>query len=270
MEFLKSFLETIGSYAANLIVKLIVASLVWFIGMKIAKTILKMIEKTDGMQNMDITARGFLMTAFKFILKGIVVVSVVAILGVSTASIIAVIGSCGVAIGLALQGSLSNFAGGIMLLIFKPFNVGDYIITPDASGTVEELSIFYTTLSTPDNVKVVVPNSVVSSNVISNTSAKETRRLSFSFIVAHSESVDDVKKIMLYTVNSDSRVLKDPVPQVVVSAYKENGVEITARCWVKNSDYWDVNFAITENIKQRFAECNVQIPTNKIDVNIIR
>lgn len=269
MEFLKTMLNSFAGVAANFIIKLVLAGIVLAVGMKLSSILVKLISKSIGMQKMDVTARGFILTTIKFVLKGLVVFSVIAILGVPTASIIAVIGSCGVAIGLALQGSLSNFAGGLMLLIFKPFDVGDYITTPDASGTVQSLGIFYTTVSTPDNVKVVIPNSVVSGNVISNTSAYDTRRLSFSFTVAHNESIDRVKEIMLKIVEECDKVLKDPAPESIVSACKENGVEITARCWVKSDDYWDVNFQINELIKERLVDEKISIPANKLDINIL-
>ncbi len=270
MEFLEKIMNGVSSFAISFVLKMLLALFVFIIGWKLCSFLVKFISKSHGMQRMDITARGFILTTIKFVLRAIVVFAVIAILGVPTASIIAVIGSCGVAIGLALQGSLSNFAGGLMLLIFKPFDVGDYIITPDASGTVQSLGIFYTTVSTPDNIKVVIPNSVVSGNVISNTSAYETRRLSFSFTVAHSENVDRVKEIMLSVIQSCEKILDDPAPSVVVSAYKESGVDISARCWVKSEDYWNINFYINERIKERFVEEKVQIPANKVDVNIIK
>ena len=209
MDFLKTALNTFAAFATDLIIKIVIACIVVAIGMKLSNFFVKLLEKGKGIQKMDETARGFILTTLKFVLKGVVVVTAIAILGVSTASIIAVIGSCGVAIGLALQGSLSNFAGGLMLLIFKPFEVGDYITTPDASGTVKSIGIFYTTVSTPDNVKVVIPNSMVSGNVISNTSSYSTRRLSFSFTVAHTENVDRVKELMSSVINSCDKVLRD-------------------------------------------------------------
>ena len=269
MEFLKSIINSFSSFAIDLMIKLVLASFVFAVGMKLSNFFVKLISKSVGMQKMDVTARGFILTTIKFLLKGTVVFCVIAILGVPTASIIAVIGSCGVAIGLALQGSLSNFAGGLMLLIFKPFDVGDYISTPDASGTVQSLGIFYTTVSTPDNIKVVIPNSVISSSVISNTSAYDTRRLSFSFTVSHDSSVDKVKEIMLSVIESCDKVLQEPAPTSVVSAYKENGVEITARCWVNSADYWDVNYFINEAVKEKFVEEKINIPANKLDINIL-
>ncbi|MBE6648295.1 MAG: mechanosensitive ion channel [Ruminococcaceae bacterium] len=269
MDFLKNLLNSFSSFAVDLILKLVLAGIVLVVGIKLSKFFVKLLSKSRGMQKIDVTARGFITTTIKFALNAVVIFSAVAILGVPTASIIALIGSCGVAIGLALQGSLSNFAGGLMLLIFKPFDVDDYITTPDASGTVKSIGIFYTTLSTPDNVKVVIPNSVVSGSVISNTSAYETRRLSFAFTVAHTSDVDEVKAIMLSVIDSCNKILAIPEPSAVVSACKDNGVEITARCWVKSSDYWDVNYYINETIKEKFIEKGVSIPANKLDVNII-
>ncbi len=269
MDYLKTALNTFAAFATDLIIKIVIACIVVAVGMKLSNFFVKLLEKGKGIQKMDETARGFILTTLKFVLKGVVVVTAIAILGVSTASIIAVIGSCGVAIGLALQGSLSNFAGGLMLLIFKPFEVGDYITTPDASGTVKSIGIFYTTVSTPDNVKVVIPNSMVSGNVISNTSSYSTRRLSFSFTVAHTENVDRVKELMSSVINSCDKVLREPSPMTVVSAYKENGVEITARCWVNACDYWDVNYLINENVKEKFVEEKINIPASKLDVNIL-
>ncbi len=269
MDFLKSMLNSFSGFAIDFIIKLVIAVVVLIVGLKLSNFFVKLLSKSVGMNKMDETARGFITTTIKFVLKGLVIFSVIAILGVPTASIIAVIGSCGVAVGLALQGSLSNFAGGLMLLIFKPFDVGDYISTPSAAGTVESLGIFYTTVSTPDNVRVVIPNSVVSSNVISNTSAYDTRRLSFAFTVAHDADVEHVKSLMSSVMSSCEKVLKNPEQETVVSACKENGVEITARCWVKSEDYWDVNFLINELIKKRFVEEKISIPANKLDINIL-
>lgn len=269
MDFIKSMLDSVAGFAAELIIKVVLAAITLTVGLKVSNFLVRIISKSKGMQKMDITARGFITTTIKFVFKGVVIFSVIAILGVPTASIIAVIGSCGVAIGLALQGSLSNFAGGLMLLIFKPFDVGDYISTPDASGTVQSLGIFYTTVSTPDNIKVVIPNSVISSNVISNTSAYDTRRLSFSFTVAHNANVDRVKEIMTSVMRSCDKVLDNPACDAVVSAYKENGVEVTSRCWVKSEDYWNVNYMINELIKEKFVEEKISVPSSKIDINVL-
>jgi small conductance mechanosensitive channel len=170
----------------------------------------------------------------------ITLISAVGILGIPTTGLIAALSALAAAIALALQGSLSNIAGGIMLVLFKPFEIGDYIESTDVSGTVVDIGLFYSTLTTPDNKKVVVPNGTISNSVITNYSAHDTRRIDFDFSIAYSADINTAKKVLLACAKADEKILADPQPAVMVVSHNDSSITIRLRVWVKNADYWDV------------------------------
>ena len=190
------------------------------------------------------------------------------VLGFELSVFSALIASIGVTVGLALQGGLSNIAGGVMVVAFKPFELGDYVEAAGVSGTVTDIGIFYTTLTTPDNKKVVVPNGTISNSVITNYSTHETRRLDFDFAISYTSSIDDAKKVLMACAKSDERILSDPAPKVMVSAHGESSITVRLRVWVKRSDYWDVNFEMLEVVKKTFDQTGIVIPFNQLDVHI--
>ena len=260
----------LDSTIVSIVLRILGAGLVLLIGFKIARVIANIYEKSKSAAKLNKTVKNFLKNIIKIALYFTVVIIALVILGFELSVFSAAIASLGVTIGLALQGGLSNIAGGVMVVAFKPFELGDYIETPDASGTVTDIGIFYTTLTTPDNKKVVVPNGTITSSVITNYSAHETRRIDFDFAISYDASIDDARRVLMACAKSDERIFTDPAPRVVVTAHGESSITIRLRVWVKNTDYWDVSFAMRELVKKTFDDTGIKIPYNQLDVHITK
>jgi len=260
--------QTFVNACMGLAWKLLAAILVLVLGNLIIKLVLHIVKKSKGMNKIDPTVRGFTVSFIKIGLYAVLVTVLVAILGVETASIIAVFASCGAAIALALQGSLANFAGGIMLLIFKPFNAGEYIDAPDFGGTVSEIGIFYTTLITPDNKHITVPNSTILNSVITNYSKEKTRRLEIEWFIDCRADLAEVERIILSEVAKHDNALGDPAPAVVVKEVSETAAAVALRLWCAGSDFWSLKFALTKEIKTEFDKNGIHIPHRQMDVSI--
>ena len=260
----------LDSTIVSIVLRILGAGLVLLIGFKIARVIANIYEKSKSAAKLNKTVKNFLKNIIKIALYFTVVIIALVILGFELSVFSAAIASLGVTIGLALQGGLSNIAGGVMVVAFKPFELGDYIETPDASGTVTDIGIFYTTLTTPDNKKVVIPNGTITSTVITNYSTHETRRIDFDFAISYDASIDDARRVLMACAKSDERIFTDPAPRVVITAHGESSITIRLRVWVKNSDYWDVSFAMQELVKKTFDDTGIQIPYNQLDVHITK
>ena len=264
----QSVTEFIEQPIISIILRVLSAFLVLFIGLKIAKFIARKYENSKSAAKLNKTVRNFLKNIIKVILYVAVFIVALVILGFELSVFSAAIASIGVTIGLALQGGLSNIAGGVMVVAFKPFEIGDYIETADVGGTVTDIGIFYTTLTTPDNKKVVVPNGIISSSVVTNYSTHETRRIDFDFAISYDSNIDDARKVLNACAKSDERILTDPAPKIVITGHNDSAIIIRLRVWVKSSDYWDVNFAINELVKKAFDSTGIKIPYNQLDVHI--
>lgn len=238
------------------------------IGIWIAKLLAKSLGKVLNKREVDPTLVKFLVSLAKIGLITFVMISAAAQIGIQTASFVAIIGAAGLAIGFALQGSLSNLAAGVMLIIFKPVKVGDYIEGGGAAGSVEAVGIFITTLLTPDNKVVYIPNSTLTGGNITNYSAKDTRRVDMVFGIGYSDDIDKAKKVINEVLSADARVLKEPAPQIVVSELADSSVNFNVRPWVKTADYWGLYFDTTETIKKKFDEQNISIPFPQRDVHM--
>jgi small conductance mechanosensitive channel len=197
-----------------------------------------------------------------------VIIAAINTLGVQTTSFIAVIGAAGLAIGFALQGSLANFASGVMLIIFRPFKAGDFVEAGGTSGAVEAIHIFNTVLKTPDNKKVIIPNSKVTGDNIVNYSAKDTRRVDLVFGIGYEDDIRKAKQTLEQIVASDERVLKDPAPTIAVSELGDSSVNFVVRPWVNTADYWSVYFDLTEKVKLTFDDQGISIPFPQTDVHL--
>ena len=195
-------------------------------------------------------------------------VTVVAILGVPMASVIAVLGSAGAAIALAIQGTLGNLASGIMIVVLRPFRAGDFIEVGGNLGTVLEVGLFSTRVRTPDNRHVVIPNSTLTSSTIINYSSEETRRVDMVASAAYGTDIEKVKAVILAYAESDGQILKDPAPTVRMKDMNTSSIDFTVRVWVKNKDYWDVSFNLSENIYNEFKKNGIEIPFNQLDVHV--
>ena len=269
------FLESIKEFFAGtgmveFIIRVLVAIVFLFIGIKISKVISKRIVKSKGMMRLNKTIRAFLGHIIAGLFYVVVALITVMILGLELSAFSAALASVGLAIGLALQGGLSNIAGGVMVVAFKPFEVGDYVETSGVGGTVTDIGIFYTTLTTPDNKKVVIPNGTVSNAVVTNYSTHETRRIDFDFTISYTADIDVAKKVLYACAQADERILLDPAAKVMITSHNDSSIGIRLRVWVKSEDYWDVNFAVMEQVKRSFDQFGVEIPYPQLDVHIAK
>ena len=247
---------------------LLLALLVFIVGLKLVKGITNLVDKRLRHREVDPSLRPFLKAVLRSFLNVAVLVSAAGIAGVETTSFVAILGAAGLAVGLALQGSLSNFAGGVMLLLLKPYKTGDYVEASGTAGTVDEVQIFHTRLKTPDNKVVLVPNSsVVNSNII-NYSAEETRRCDLNFGIAYDDDIDHARSIMKAHFDQDSRVLKDPAYMIIITSLGDSSVNISGRAWVRTTDFWGFLWESTEKIKKDFDREGITIPFPQRDVHL--
>ena len=248
--------------------KLVAVIVLVIVGLKGIKWLKKWIRTSPRLDKVDSSLRSFAVSFVSVVLYAILFVTVLMILGVPATSFIAVLTTCAAAIGLALQGSLSNFAGGIMILLFKPFKVGDYIEAAGESGTVSEISVVYTELLTVDNKRITIPNGTLTNSVIENYSSEDLRRVDLTFDTSYKCDVETVKSVISKVIENNPKALKTPEPFVRLSAHNESALTYTVRIWCKTADYWDVNFDTIENVKKAFDENNIEIPYNQLDVHI--
>lgn len=255
-----------SAYDMGLIV--LYAIIVLVIGLKIIKYLVKLIDKAFQKSAMDKTVRLFLESLVSMTLKVVLLITVAGMLGVKMTTFITLLGAMGLAIGLALQGSLSNFAGGVLILILKPFVVDDFIDGGGHAGTVSKITIFYTYLTTPDNKQIVIPNGILSNGSIINYSANNMRRVDLVFGVGYESSTSEVKAIIGKVIVAHDLIVDNPEPFVRMSAHGDSAVEFTVRVWCESANYWAVHFDLIEQVKAAFDEADISIPYPHIDVNI--
>ncbi len=268
VDSIKEFFTNTGM--VQVIINILISLAILIVGSFIVRRITRGIEKGKLFPKMNKTLRVFLKHVVGVVLYLVIAVAIISILGFDMSALSAAIASAGLAIGLALQGGLSNIAGGVMLVIFKPFEVGDYVEGAGVSGTVVDIGLFYTTLTTPDNKKVVVPNGTISNSAVTNYSAHETRRIDFDFTISYNSDITSAKKVLLACAKADERILEDPKPETMVISHGDSSVGIRLRVWVKNSDYWDVNFNILELVKINFDKNGIEIPYPQLDVHLAK
>ncbi len=260
----------LAEYLADTGINLILSIILLILGWKCINVFSKKLKNGKLFSKIEPTARSFISSALTILLKILLIITIAAILGVPMTSMIAVISSCGLAIGLALQGSLSNIAGGFILTVFKPFVVGDYIKSGEYEGTVKSINIFYTKIITGDNKIIVIPNSKVSDSALIDFNAFDTRRVDIEITAAYGENSDNVKQALLDCAHENKLVINEPAPNAVITEFADSAVKYQLRVWCKTEDYWDVKFTITERIKQVFDERNIQIPFPQMDVHIMK
>ncbi|MFT4250416.1 MAG: mechanosensitive ion channel family protein [Candidatus Woesearchaeota archaeon] len=265
-ELLVSLTQSLISYAPQILAALVVLVLGWFV----INTLIIFLRRRFTKAEFDASLSGFLLSFTNLLLKAVLIIIFVSMLGVQTTSLIALLGAAGLAVGLALQGSLSNFAGGVLILARKPFKVGEFISATGVMGTVELIDILYTTLKTPDGQAVIVPNGKLSNSEITNFSRKGTRRINLEVGISYSSNIDTAKKILKKIVESDKRVLPEPEPTYAVIELGDSSVVLRARCWVNNSDYWSTLFDFTEKTKKSFDKGGVSIPFPQRDVHLYK
>lgn len=258
--------DTIVNWATNTGVKIIIALLILFISFKVINRITRKIEKKA--KKFDKTILKTLMYLLRLGLKCIITICMVGYLGIDTSGLTALIASLGVCFGLAVNGAVSNIAGGVLIIITRPFKLDDFIEAQGYSGTVEEINLVSTKLRTGDNKVIYVPNGALSSGSIVNYSEKELRRLDLTFSIGYANDFETAKKIILEVASKHGKVLTDPAPFVRVSSHSASSIDIVTRLWVNAGDYWDVNFYMLEEVKKAFDANNIEIPFNQLDVHV--
>ena len=251
-------------------IKIIAAVVIIVVGLWISKIIKNCFLKTLHKKKVDPTLVGFLASMLHGGLVIFVVISAISKLGVQTTSFVAVIGAAGLAVGLALQGSLSNFAAGILLILFKPFKVGNFVKAGGEAGVIVEVGILTTEMKTPDNVQIIIPNSTIMGSAITNVSAHPTRRIDMTLGVGYDDDLNKAKQIMEDLLAADERVLKDPVATIAVANLGDSSVEFVIRPWVNSADYWSVKFDFTKAVKEKFDAEGISIPYPQSDVHVFQ
>lgn len=257
----------IATYGLNVIGGIVILLVGWMVANWIGKTVRRQLEKS---KKVDATLTGFLSNLVRYTVLALVGVAVLNQFGVQTTSLIAIFGAAGLAIGLALQGTLSDIAAGVMLLIFRPFSVGQFIEAGGQSGTVKELSLFTTELATPDNVQVILPNSTVWGSPVTNYSYHSTRRVDWTIGISYDDDIGKAFEAAHRVISGDERTLKDPEPLVVVSELADSSVNVTIRVWVNAADYWAVKFDLSRAFKEEFDRSGLSIPFPQQDVHLIQ
>lgn len=261
-------MESLLEWATTSGVKLIIGILILSIGFKIIKKFVNHVMLLLSKRDIDLTLRRFLKSLLLSVLKVAVIIIVLEYWGMSLSSFAAVIASAGVAIGLALQGSLSNFAGGFIILLIRPFKVGDYVEARGHGGTVEQIGLFYTQLVTPDNKQILIPNGSVSNDSLINYSAKNTRRVDLTFSVGYEDDILHVRRVLKDIVNNHKLIINEPEPFIGVVEHGDNAIKFATRVWCKTEDYWTIYLDLLEEVKVRFDEEGITIPYPKMDLTV--
>lgn len=268
MEFLDEIKAFVATGGINLLFSAICALVFVLIGFKVSKVLVKILNKGKGYQKLDPSVKSFLNSLISIGIKVFVLVIAATILGIDGTALASVIGTAGLAVGLALQGSLSNLAGGIMILFFHPFKVGDYIDNHTDSGVVKEIGIFYTKLLTVDNKQITIPNGALSNATVVNFSAEPLRRVDIEFSVAYDTDIDAVMLVMRKVIEENELVLKDPQPFIGLVKQDASALVFVTRSWCKSEDYWSIYFSVLSNMKKAFNAAGIEIPFNQLDVHV--
>ncbi len=270
MENAEKYLDLIYSWLIENGISLITGILLLVAGLWIIAIVTRWFNKLMEKRDLNPSLRPFLKSLFNVTLKILLVITVMSMVGIQMTSFIAILGAAGLAIGMALSGTLQNFAGGIIILILKPFKVGDYITAGGHSGTVHEIQIFNTILKSIDNKTIILPNGSIANNSIINFSAEATRRVDLEFGIGYGDDIDKAKEILWNIINNDERILKDPEPLIAVKELANSSVNIAVRVWVKSENYWPYFWDIHERVKKEFDKNGVSIPFPQTDVHLYK
>lgn len=256
--------EMVIEYAPSFIGAIVVL----IVGLWIINRFVGFVGRAFERSDTEPTLAKFLRSLISIGLKALLVISVAGMVGIQTTSFIAVLGAAGLAVGLALQGSLANFAGGVLILLFRPYKVGDVVEAQGVIGTVAEIGIFNTTMNTPDNKRIIVPNGAISNGIITNYSAESTRRVDFTFGIGYGDDIGQARDVLKGLIAADSRIFGDPEPVIVVGNLGDSSVDLIVRVWCNSADYWGIKFDLTENAKNAFDGAGISIPFPQRDVHL--
>ena len=263
-------LDTVIGWATSVGARILISLILFIISFRVVNRLARRIEKKMLAKGQDKTLVHTLVYAVRLTLKCVILICLIGYLGIDTSGLTALVASLGVCVGLAVNGTLSNLAGGAMILITRPFRIDDYIEAQGYAGTVEDIHITNTRLRTPDNKVIYIPNGALSTGSVINYSEKDTRRVDFSFSIAYSADFGKARELILALFEAHELVLKDPAPFVRMSEHAASSINITARAWVKNADYWTVHFDLLEAVKKSFDENGIEIPFNQLDVHVVQ
>ena len=264
------FFQNILNAIISAIPMILMAIIVLIVGLVLCKLALKLISKGLDKTKIDLTVNNFLKQCCKIILYVLLITVVLSMLGIPATSVITVIGTAGVAVGLALQSSLSNVAGGIMLMINKPFKIGDYIVVSGVEGTVKQITILYTRLDSATNQAIFIPNGQVSGATVVNNSCNDCRRVDMTFSISYQDDYNKAREIILAVLNKNEKILKTPAATVTMLEHGASAVVIAVRPWCRPADYWDVYFYVMEQIRAAFIAGGISIPYNQLDVHVVK
>jgi small conductance mechanosensitive channel len=270
MTQVSGFMTKISENAIDYVPVVILALVTLLVGLWIIRVVLKGLNKAMQVRKMDESLQRFLHSLLGIMLKMILGISVIGILGVSTTSFVAVLGAAGLAVGLALQGGLANFAGGVIILIFRPFKIGDVIEAQGYVGKVHEIQVFNTVLKTPDNKTIIIPNGGLSNGSMVNYSTEAERRVDMTFGIGYGDDIEKSKVVLKGLIDTDSRILNDPEPAMMVSELADSSVNIAVRVWCNAADYWGIYFDMQEKVKLEFDKQGISIPYPQTDVHVIK
>ncbi|MBC8316392.1 MAG: mechanosensitive ion channel [Desulfobulbaceae bacterium] len=265
---MENFADTVTLWVSMYAVKLVVALAIFIIGKWLAKWVTALIDKAMRKATVEETLIKFLTKLTYYILMVVVLITAAGQLGIKTTSLLTILAAGGLAVGLALKDSLSNFASGVMIILFRPFKVGDFITAAGSSGSVRRIDIFNTVLMTGDNQRIIIPNSAVTGGAITNVNSEETRRIDLVMGIGYDDDIREAKAILQEIVKGDSRILDAPAPTIAVAELADSSVNFVVRPWVKTADYWAVRFDLTEKIKLTFDEKGISIPYPQQDVHM--
>ncbi len=264
------FFQNMLNAVIGAIPTIIMAVIVLIVGLILCKLVLKLISKGLDKTKIDLTVNNFLKQCSKIILYVLLITVVLSMLGIPATSVVTVIGTAGVAVGLALQSSLSNVAGGIMLMINKPFKIGDYIVVSGVEGTVKQITILYTRLDSATNQAIFIPNGQVSGATVINNSCNDCRRVDLTFSISYEDDYEKARTIVLALLDKNDKILKTPAPTVNMLEHGASAIVLAVRPWCKPSDYWDVYFSVTEEVRAAFISGGISIPFDQLDVHVVK
>ncbi len=265
---MEKVIDKLSEYGVDIAFRLIGFILILLVGFKIVKIIIKIIRKGKGYNKLEKSVQTFISSFISILLKCIVFVTALGFIGIPMTSLITLFGTASLAVGLAMQGGLTNMVGGLMILIFKPFKVGDWIENAGISGSVEEITIFHTILKTLDCTKVVMPNGDLANSNVKNFTANSKRKLCLDFNVSYRSDIDKVKKVLNEVIEKEDLVLKDEEVFVRLTEHTDSSLKFTVRVWTNNSDYWTLKFNLLENVKKAFDKEKIEIPYPQLDVHL--
>ena len=248
--------------------KIILALVIYWIGKFIINALYRFVQKALSRKKIDQSVNTFLLSLVRVVLMLLLIVMIIGVLGINTSSFVALFASAGVAIGMALSGTLQNFAGGVMILLFKPYKVGDFIEAQGVSGTVKGIQIFNTLLATADNKTIIIPNGKLSNEMVTNYTKAGTRRVEWVFGISYGDDFNKAKELLDSYIAEDKRILQDPAPMVALSNLADSSVLITARAWVSASDYWSVLYDMNERVYREFGKYGLSFPFPQLDVHV--